>query len=175
MGHRVSSIGYNPTQYYNAWNTGSYGSSGYGYGSNGGGDPNAGGGSAGSTVESKSNLFSASAFMGYAGLLVDKNVELLRFTAKQAESLADIRDALRATKVAVISGKALGVVGTLIGSLEDAKDANGFTWGDGVKAGVGIVATFTPYGWAYAVVNLATGIITETTLTDHIGNAIDGK
>ena len=35
------------------------------------------------------------------------------------------------------------------------------------------VATFTPFGWAYAIIDLGTGIVTGTTLTDHLGNAID--
>lgn len=119
------------------------------------------------------DMFAGSSFATYTGLLISKNAALLHYTADEANALQDIANALRATKVMVIAGKSIGVVGALLTLYEGATDRNGLTWGDGVKAGIGIVATFTPFGWAYGVVDIATGIITGTTLTDSIGNAID--
>jgi len=131
------------------------------------------GGGGGSSNPGTSDLFSASAFAGYTGLFLEKNAALLKYTANEADQLADIANALKATKVLVIAGKHIGVVGAILTGFESATDKDGFTWGDAAKVGIGLVTTFTPYGWAYGVVDLATGVITGTTLTDHIGNAID--
>ena len=133
------------------------------------------GGGTGSSSYPVSDLYSASAFAGYTGLYLEKTASLLHYTAQEATALADIANALRATKILVIAGKSIGVVGSVFTGYEGATDADGFTWGDGVKVGIGLVTTFTPYGWAYGVVDLATGVITGTTLTDALGNAIDGN
>ena len=133
------------------------------------------GGGTGSSSYPVSDLYSASAFAGYTGLYLEKTASLLHYTAQEATALADIANALRATKILVIAGKSIGVVGSVFTGYEGATDADGFTWGDGVNVGLGLVTTFTPYGWAYGVVDLATGVITGTTLTDALGNAIDGN
>ena len=133
------------------------------------------GGGTGSSSYPVSDLYSASAFAGYTGLYLEKTASLLHYTAQEATALADIANALRATKILVIAGKSIGVVGSVFTGYEGATDADGFTWGDRVKVGIGLVTTFTPYGWAYGVVDLATGVITGTTLTDALGNAIDGN
>lgn len=138
-----------------------------------GGSPDYSGGAGGSG--SPSSMTSGSAFAGYTGLVLSKNAALLNYTAQEARALEDIASALKATKVLVIAGKTIGVVGAVFTAYEGATDGNGFTWGDGAKVGIGLVATFTPAGWAYGVIDISTGIITGTTLTDRIGNAIDSQ
>lgn len=157
--------------------TGSYwtnmlSSGGYVGGYVGGGSTSGGDGSSSYPV---SNLYSASAFAGYTGLYVEKTASLFHYTAQEATALADIANNLQATKILVIAGKYIGVAGAVLTGIEGVQDANGFTWGDGAKVGIGLITTFTPYGWAYGVVDLATGVITGTTLTDALGNAIDGN
>lgn len=144
-----------------------------------GGAPGTSGSPNGSTLPygpeliAKSNLVSSGAFSGYISLFMTKNASLLYYTAQDATKLADIANSLRATKVLVVSGKIFGGIGTLINGVEDAIDGDGFTWGDAAKAGIGIVSTLTPYGWAFSVVDLATGIITGQTITDRVGDYID--
>lgn len=123
----------------------------------------------------ESDLFSVSSFSSYVGLLMDKNAALMRFTAQDARLLEDIVAAENVTKVIVTAGHVVGVAGALYTGIEGAYDKDGFTWGDAAKVGLGLFATFSGIGWAYVVVDLGTGIITKTTLTDRIGNAIDGK
>lgn len=106
-------------------------------------------------------------------MLLEKNSALLKFTANQASTLEDVASSLRSTKAFVIAGKSFGVISSVVGAIESATDDDGFTWGDGVKLGIGIVSTFTPLGWAHAAADLGTGLITGTTLTDRIGQSID--
>ena len=148
---------------------------GGGWGMVGGGSSGGGGsgGSSGGSGGTGSNLWSVSALLGYTGMVFEKNARLLHFTATEASSLSDIANGLRATKVMVIATKSLGAIGSIATGFEGAFDSNGFTWGDGLRVGIGLIATFTPFGWAYAVVDLGTGIITGTTLTDSLGNALD--
>lgn len=127
------------------------------------------------TYDTKSNLFSASALAGYGNLLMTKNAALLKYTSDQAESLADVISANGASKIFVTGSRAIGVVGALFTAYDEFTDADGVTLGDAAKVGIGILTTFTPYGWAYGLIDLSTGIIFKTTLTDAIGNAIDGN
>lgn len=173
-----SSSGYSDYWVWENHFTGSYGSfwlSSGGYVDGGGGGGGSTGGGDGGETYPVSDLYSASAFAGYTGLYVEKTASLFHYTAQEATELADIANALRATKIFVIAGKYIGVAGAVLTAMEGVQDANGFTWGDGAKVGIGIITTFTPYGWAYGVVDLATGVITGTTLTDALGNAIDGN
>lgn len=120
----------------------------------------------------KSDFFSASAFIGYQGTFLTPTEKLLRFTANAASTLSDKAVALRGLKVATIAGKSIGVLGAIATGIESISDGK-VTWGDGVKVGIGLLTTFTPWGWVYGAVDLGVGLATGTSLTDRIANGID--
>ena len=63
-----------------------------------------------------------------------------------------------------------GVAITIYSSLNDGY----FSLGDGIKMGISVVATLTPYGWAYGVLDLGVSIFNNgTSLSDMIGNKVD--
>src|SRR5690554_2279250 len=76
-------------------------------------------------------------------------------------------------KGAKLGGQTFGVAGSIITAYQGATDGNGFTTGDGVKVAIGIITTFTPYGWVYGALDLGVLIISDTSLTDRIGDYID--
>jgi RHS repeat-associated protein len=121
----------------------------------------------------KSDMTSGSSFIGYAGIETTKVEMLLRYTAKTASTWSNRAFALKGVKGTAIFGKSLGAVGAVMTGIESGFDNNGFTWGDGVKVGIGLLTTFTPYGWVYGIVDVGVGLATGTTLTDRIGNGID--
>jgi len=45
--------------------------------------------------------------------------------------------------------------------------------GEGAKIGIGLVTTLSPAGWVYGVADIGFQVISGTSLTDRIGNAID--
>lgn len=51
--------------------------------------------------------------------------------------------ALKATGAAKMLGRTFGMAGAVFTAYEGATDGNGFTLGDGVKVGIGILTTFT--------------------------------
>lgn len=64
--------------------------------------------------------------------------------------------------------------GAVITGIESAFDRNGFTVGDGVKVGIGLLTTFGgPVGVAYGFIDIGVGLYTGTTLTDRIGSGVD--
>jgi len=111
----------------------------------------------------RSNMSSASALTGYAGLHLEKTAALLKFVGA-----AD--NVLKATKTL---GQKIGVAGAFLTGMEGLMDGNGLTAGDVTKVAIGLITTFTPYGWVYGAIDLGFGITTGTTLTDRIGYAID--
>jgi RHS repeat-associated protein len=123
----------------------------------------------------KSDAGSTSAIIGYAGLQIEKTKILLQHTAKNTSGLANKANILKTAKAVSKFGIKLGFVGATATALESGFDGNGFTLGDGVKVGIGIVTTFTPFGWVYGVTDLGVAIITGTSITDRIGNSIDKK
>jgi hypothetical protein len=128
----------------------------------------------GFTNAEKSDMQSTSAFLGYAGIPIAKNEALLKHTAKTASGWANKAAALRGVKGIAIAGKTLGAVGAVMTGIESAFDSNGFTVGDGVKVGIGLVTTFGgPLGLAYGVIDIGWGMYTGTTITDRIGSGID--
>lgn len=118
----------------------------------------------------KSDLGSGSSLAGYAGLHMDKTKSLLKYTAENSSDWAN-----KAAKTVQRIGKGFGAAGAVFTAVEGALDGNGFTWGDGVKVGMGVLTTFTPFGWVYGVVDIGFGVFTGTTLTDRIGNGIDAE
>jgi RHS repeat-associated protein len=120
-----------------------------------------------------SNMGSGSSFVGYAGLQMDKTKSLLQYTAKNSTGWANKATALNAAKVVSKIGKGFGIAGAVFTGVESALDGNGFSLGDGVKVGIGLLTTFTPLGWAYGIADIGVGVFTGTTITDRIGNGID--
>ena len=93
-------------------------------------------------------------------------------TAKQLTEM----NKTRMTKIANVSkvaGRNVGIFGSIVTAYQGATDGNGFTLGDGVKVGIGLITTFTPYGWIYGAIDMGVLIIHGTSLTDEIGNLID--
>ena len=91
-----------------------------------------------------------------------------------AEQLTKLNNA-RMTKIANVSkiaGYSTGALGTIVTFAEGFQDGN-FTSGDAAKVAIGIITTFTPYGWVYGALDLGVLIITDTSLTDRIGDYID--
>ena|GEM_PF-6492335 len=121
----------------------------------------------------KSDMQSASAFVGYAGLPIAKNEALLRYTAKTATNWANKAFALRAVKGFAIVGKSAGVLGAGLTAIEDISKGN-VGWGTAAKVGIGLVTTFGgPIGLAYGVIDIGYGMYTGTTLTDRLGAGVD--
>ncbi len=91
-----------------------------------------------------------------------------------ATNWAEKASTLRAAKFASYAGKALGLAGVAFTTYESLKDGN-FSLGDATKVGIGILTTFLPLGWIYAGVDVGFALFTDKSLTDRIGDAIDGK
>ncbi len=89
-------------------------------------------------------------------------------------SWASKASSLRAAKIASYAGKAFGVATVAVTIIETLNKGE-FTLGDGVKAGIGLFTTFCPAGWIYGVADLGVGLITGESITDRVGDAIDGK
>ena len=66
------------------------------------------------------------------------------------------------------TGKVFGAVGVGI----TISDGN-ITFGENAKIGIGIVTTLSPVGWVYGVADIGFQVISGTSLTNRIGNAID--
>lgn len=134
-----------------------------------------------SGVEQTSDLMAPSSIAGVLGLEADVVVAALKFQADnfsenpitKTTSWAQKAENLRGAKIASVAGKSLGVLSAVFTGVEGATDGNGFTTGDAAKVGIGLLTTFTPFGWAYGVLDLAVGLTTGTTITDRIGNSID--
>jgi RHS repeat-associated protein len=75
-------------------------------------------------------------------------------------------------KYAKVAGKAAGLVGVALTAYQGFSDGN-FTTGDAVKIGIGLVTTFTPYGWVYGVADLGVQAMTGQSITDRVGDFID--
>jgi len=125
-------------------------------------------------VTGASNMYSPSAILGYIGAQHTKTEKLLKYTTNGAKTWSDKANGLKAMKGAAFVGKSMGVLGAGLTFYENATDADGFTAGDAFKVGVGLLTTFTPWGWAYGLVDIGVGMATGTTLTDRIGAGIDG-
>ena len=112
---------------------------------------------------------------------VQTEVGLAEFSLKAASKGADISEAERlvvkdALKYSKVLGKGLGVLSSAF-VLGEAYAKNGkITWGDATKATITFIATFGgPAGWLYTAVDLSVGMATGKTITDRIGEKIDGK
>jgi hypothetical protein len=121
----------------------------------------------------ESEYMTKSNSLGILGLMTEGVGLAARNEALNAKSWGGKAQALKAVKGAAIVGKSFGLVGAVFTAWEGATDGNGFTVGDGVKVGIGLVTAFTPIGWAYGLVDLGFYAFTDTSLTDRIGNGID--
>jgi len=80
--------------------------------------------------------------------------------------------AYKYARYAKTAGRAVGFLGAGITAWEGAMDGD-FTWGDATQVGVALATIFTPYGWAYGLIDLGVGLISGQSVTDRIGTAID--
>ena len=94
----------------------------------------------GATTAGKSNMHSASAFAGYAGLPVAKNEALLKYISKTSTSWADKAFALKAVRGFAVTGKALGIIGVGLTVFGDMEQHN-VGWGTLAKIGIGALST----------------------------------
>jgi RHS repeat-associated protein len=67
----------------------------------------------------------------------------------------------------------IGVMSSVLTGYESVADHGRITWGDAVKIGIGLAATFTPYGWVYTALDVTVAITSGKSLTDRIGSGID--
>lgn len=119
-------------------------------------------------------MISLSSMVGSQGLVTDGLKKGFKLEAKQFTSLqrASKVQSLRLAKITSYTGKFLGVAGALTTAYEGYEDGH-LSAGDWAKIGVNTVMIFTPYGWAYGLVDLGVGFATGTTLTDRIGSGFD--
>ncbi|HMQ97317.1 MAG TPA: RHS repeat-associated core domain-containing protein, partial [Candidatus Nanoperiomorbaceae bacterium] len=77
-----------------------------------------------------------------------------------------------ASNVAKTIGRGFGIFGAGVTTIQSIADGN-YTLGDFAKTSVGLVTTFTPYGWAYGAVDLGFSLYFGKSLTDRLGEWID--
>lgn len=111
----------------------------------------------------QSNLKSASAMIGHAGLHLSKTEALLKYVGATEGVL----------KSAKYLGTKLGVAGVTFTVLEDFR-ANKQGTGTVVKATIGALSIIFPVaGLAYGIIDLSVGVTTGTTLTDRFADGIE--
>ena len=107
----------------------------------------------------------------YAESIVKYKYGTRTMTAAQKTVAAKV-SALKAAKYAKTIGRGVGVIGVTITAFEGFSDGN-MSAGDWTKVSLGLITTFTPFGWAYGLVDIGTLVITGESLTDKVGTAID--
>lgn len=113
----------------------------------------------------ESNLKSASAMIGHAGLHLTKTEALLQYVGATEGVL----------KSAKSIGIKLGYAGVLTTAIEDLAN-NNLGVGTGVKVAIGVASMYLgPVGVAYAIIDLSFGVTTGTTLTDRIANGVENS
>lgn len=122
-----------------------------------------------------SNMNSASAWTGYAGMHLTKTESLFKHTAQTSTGWANKASALKAAKYTAIAGKSLGVLGVGLTALEDYNQNGEVGVGTGVKVAIGLATTFFggPLVVGYAILDITVGVATGTTLTDRIATGIE--
>jgi len=123
--------------------------------------------------DSKTNFLQADNFLGFANLaLVDGfrlGALIERAGTNGVTAVARLTGLLNGAKAL---GQKIGVAGAVLTAIDGALDGN-FSAGDLAKVGLGVLTAFSPFGWAYAAVDLGVGLATGTSLTDRIGYAVD--
>jgi hypothetical protein len=122
---------------------------------------------------SKSDPNTLSTIAGAQGLIMEAVKWSGKVDAAAAKTWANKAASLGASKYANVLGKGFGLLGAAATGFEGYNDADGFTFGDGIKVGIGIVTTFTPIGLSYGLLDLGVGLVTGTTITDRIGQGVD--
>jgi RHS repeat-associated protein len=122
-----------------------------------------------------SNMNSASAWAGYAGMHLTKTESLFKHTAQTSTGWANKASALKSAKYTAIAGKSLGVAGVGLTVYEDWKQNGEIGVGTGVKVAIGLATTFLggPVVIGYAILDFTVGVATGTTLTDRIATGIE--
>lgn len=111
-----------------------------------------------------SNMTSASAWIGYAGLQLTKTSALIKY----------VNPGLDISKK---FSRKLGVFGVGVSVLEDIKNDN-VGYGTLSKVGIGLATTFAygtlaPVALTYTLLDIGVGLYTGTSITDRIANGID--
>lgn len=96
-----------------------------------------------------------------------KSLSAKDLTSQNASRMTSI------AKNAKYLGQSFGVLGSAITAINGASDADGFTAGDGVELAIGLITTFTPYGWVYGLVDFGTKLATGTSITERIGDYVN--
>jgi len=92
--------------------------------------------------------------------------------SNQVVTRASKIQAYKYASYAKTAGRAVGLLGAGITAWEGAMDGD-VTWGDAAQVGVAVATIFTPYGWAYGLVDLGVGLTTGHSVSERIGTAID--
>lgn len=60
---------------------------------------------------------------------------------------------------------------------EDFTSKSGLTWGTGAKVVMGTALLFAsaPFSLTYAAADISVGLITDTTITDRVGNYVNDQ
>lgn len=128
----------------------------------------------GSRYADATNFLSGSAFVGYAGLHLNKYEALLRFGAKGG-SISTLRSLSKNLKAVGKAGKYLGYLGVGLSIVEDVSESK-VGWGTVAKVALGVGLIYArPIGIAYGITDLAVGAITGTTITDRIASGINNS
>jgi RHS repeat-associated protein len=111
-----------------------------------------------------SNMTSASAWIGYAGLQLTKTSALIKYV----NPVLDISKKL---------SRKIGVIGVGVSVLEDINN-NNVGYGTLSKVGIGLATTFAygtlaPVALIYTLLDIGVGLYTGTSITDRIANGID--
>jgi hypothetical protein len=114
-----------------------------------------------------SNMKSASAWIGYAGLQLTKTSALIKYVNPLSKTL----------EISKHLSRKLGVLGVGISVLEDFNNDN-IGYGTLSKVGIGLATTFAygtlaPVALTYTLLDLGVGLYTGTSITDRIANGID--
>ena len=105
-------------------------------------------------------------------LLSQQNLVWNRVDAGIKRGIIDLGES--ANKVVPRLARGLGVAAVGASVIISVYNRGGtITAGDVVKSAIGVVSTFGAVGWAYTAIDITTAIVTSTSLTDRIGNAVD--
>ena len=140
-------------------------------------DHKSGGKSYSEWVDSKddSNMKSGSAIVGYEGMLLNKAEILIKSGAK-GQSFSNLRHTSKTLNLTKNVGRGLGALGIGLTVYEDYK-SNDVGWGTLAKVGIGGALLFAsaPVALTYAILDVGTGLVTGTTITDRVGNYVKEK
>jgi RHS repeat-associated protein len=124
--------------------------------------------------DSKTDFNQASNYSDFFGTVFIDGVRLGTAIEKLgttgANALAKLSTTLAGAKTL---GKYVGFIGAGLQAIEGFTEDGNFTSGDLAKVLIGVGMAVSPFGWAYAAIDLGVGLATGTTITDRIGSAVD--